>query len=172
MKKIIALALSLVLCISVFAAVAETPSITMSDLVKAEYTNPVNDGFALVLADVPAEGWIAEKVATLKSAADLDPEAVAAAGGAADWEINEAFAIAVAGVEESTPDVGVTLSFPTQYNAGAGAGVVITFADNSAVGIPATANEDGTISATFEKDLLDRLASETALLTVINAPAN
>lgn len=172
MKKIIALALSLVLCISVLAAVAEVPSITMSDLVKVEYTTPVNEGFELILADIPVKGWIAEKIATLKTAADLDPEAVAAAGGTPEWEINEAFAVAAAGVKESTPDVGAKMSFPTQYSVNEGAGIVITFADNSAVGIPATANEDGTVSATFEKELLDRLATEAALLTVINAPAN
>ena len=170
MKKIIALALSLVLCISVFAAVAETPSITMSDLVKAEYETPVPDGFAFILSDIAEDSWMAEKLSTIKGAAELDAAAVAAAGGAADWEMNEAFAASVAGADKLTGDVAMKLAFPTTF--ATPAGVVFTFADGSAEGVHATANEDGTVSVTFSKDLMTRVGNEPALFTVINAPAN
>ena len=170
MKKIIALALSLVLCISVFAAVAETPSITMSDLVKAEYETPVPDGFAFILGDVAEGNWMADKLSNINGAAELDTAAVAAAGGAADWQVNEAFTASVAGADKLTGDVAMKLAFPTTF--ATPAGVVFTFADGSSEGVPATANEDGTISVTFSKDLMTRVGNEPALFTVINAPAN
>ena len=170
MKKIIALALSLVLCISVFAAVAETPSITMSDLVKVEYETPVPDGFAFILGDIAEGSWMADKLSTINGAAELDPAAVAAAGGATNWQVNEAFAASVTGADKLTGDVAMKLAFPTTF--ATSAGVVFTFADGSAEGVPATANEDGTISVTFSKDLMTRVGNEPALFTVINAPAN
>lgn len=170
MKKIVALALSLVLYIAVFAAVAETPSITMSDLVKVEYETPVPDGFAFILSDIAEDSWMAEKLAAITGAGDLDAAAVTAAGGAADWQVNEAYAASVVGADKLTGDVAMKLAFPTAYTTPAG--VVFTFADGTAEGVPATVNEDGTISATFSQDLLTRLGNEQALFTVINAPAN
>ena len=170
MKKIIALALSLVLCISVFAAVAETPSITMSDLVKVEYETPVPDGFAFILSDIAEDSWMAQALANTANLTPAVQDAITAAGGAADWEMNEAFAASVVGADKLTGDVAMKLAFPTTYNTSAG--VVFAFADGTAEGVPATVNEDGTISATFSQDLLTRLGNEQALFTVINAPAN
>ena len=168
MKKIIALALSLVLCISVFSALADTPSITMSDLAKVEYNAPY--GFSFILGDIAEGSWMADKLSTINGAAELDAAAVAAAGGAADWQVNEAFAASVVGADKLTGDVAMKLAFPTAYTTPAG--VVFTFADGTAEGVPATVNEDGTISATFSQDLLTRLGNEQALFTVVNAPAN
>ena len=165
MKKIVALALSLVLCMCVIA-VAETPSIKASDLVKVEYETPVDPGFAFILSDIAEDSWMAEKLA----AADLDAAAVAAAGGAADWQVNEAFAASVVGADKLTSDVAMKLAFPTVFSTPAG--VVFTFADGSAEGVAASVNEDGSISATFSQDLLTRLGNEQAMFTVINAPAN
>ncbi len=164
MKKIVALALSLVLCMCMIA-VAETPSIKASDLVKVEYETPVDPGFAFILSDITEDSWMAEKLA----AADLDAAAVAAAGGAADWQVNEAFAASVVGADKLTSDVAMKLAFPTVFSTPAG--VVFTFADGSAEGVAASVNEDGSISATFSQDLLTRLGNEQALCTVINAPA-
>ena len=168
MKKIVALALSLVLCMCVIA-VAETPSIKASDLVKVEYETPVDPGFAFILSDITEDSWMAEKLAAANGAADLDAAAVAAAGGAADWQVNEAFAASVVGADKLTSDVAMKLAFPTVFSTPAG--VVFTFADGSAEGVAASVNEDGSISATFSQDLLTRLGNEQALCTVINAPA-
>ena len=170
MKKIIALVLSLVLCISVFAAVAETPSITMSDLVKVEYETPVPDGFAFILSDIAEGSWMAQALANTVNLTPAVQDAITAAGGTADWEMNEAFAASVVGADKLTSDVAMKLAFPTIYNTSAG--VVFAFADGTAEGVPATVNEDGTISATFSQDLLTRLGNEQALFAVINAPAN
>lgn len=175
MKKVIAALLTLVLCMSVCAYAEAVPSKTQTDLVKVEVLSEGCEGFALVLTEIADGTWIADKVTEMADAespvAVLNPIAVKDAIGADNWEVNEVYAATVTGYTAEMKDIDMQFTFPTAYADDQAVGVVITFADGTAFGFPAT-SAAGSLTVSLSAEVLERLSTEEGMLTVINAPAN
>lgn len=108
MKKMLSIILALVLCLSVVSAIAETPSITVADLID------VSEQVEGLVLEIPEDQTAAEE--ELKAVAEA--ASVAEYFGdeaAADTDVDEFFALKVIAVPETEELIPVTFKVTKEY---------------------------------------------------------
>ncbi len=156
MKKFVALLLAAMMVLSCVAALAESPKKEdLIDLIdppeffeKAE-TQEKAEELLHKLEGTELDGELDEE----------DLEKLAEIFGEAEYEVAEAIELKITAAGNGEP-VKVTFKFPTNF---AGKTVAVLFdLDTEHEVVPATANEDGTVTVEFQPELLQKLADYCA----------
>ena len=177
MKKLLALVMTLVLCLSV-AFAESTPSKTAGDLIAAEVVSGGEDEMLIIPDEIDTPEYLDEvdKLAALVAdngsvaayvGLDADDDAVIEC-----LEIIEVYAIGT--VEDGAADVKVKFVFPTVYTKDQTVWVALGFLEEGKIVYTiydAEVDEDGAIIVTFPASVVKRLLDETALMLVLNTPA-
>jgi len=142
MEKFVSIVLALVLaltCIVAFAEEAETASPELT--VAVEVLNAVPEGFALVVTPIEEAG---EAAVEIYNAVVADPAAAFGDLGGT-YNLDEMFAVDVAGYKEDMGDATVALTVPTEYADDAQVVVELAVAGEGFVALPATVQNGAVI---------------------------
>jgi len=201
MKKIVALVVALMLCLSLAAMAESTPSKTTDDMITVVIAGDNLPADANVTIEALSEDAMTEdqktilekEKAKLKDAANVeeyfgdvkdsdgnpvklseklnaDPEKL---------EVNEMTILTVDNYEDEYGNITLTIAFPTPYEAGTKVMVMVgevtvNIDDTQTVewtAFEGTVLEDGSVQVTITPEALEAVQNGTALLAVVNAPA-
>lgn len=176
MKKLLALVMTLVLCLS-FAFAESTPSKTASDMITAEVISG-GDGLLVIPDEIDTPEYL-DEVDKLAALVADNGNVAAYIGLDADentviecHEIIEVYAIGT--IKESMDAVKVKFMFPTVYTKDQTVWVALGFLEEGKIVYTiydAEVDEDGAIIVTLPIAVVERLLKETALMVVLNTPA-
>jgi len=178
MKKILAIALALVLCLSAvcFAEVVKSPSLVcVVDIISGNVpadaevsVEELNNVFAYDVIEAQCAKYAAEGLAYFG-----DVEAIKAilGGDEAEYTLDEMIVLNAKGYDASYGDLELAMAFVTKYEAGEVVAVMFGMADGKDVtwtAIEGVANEEGNVVVTLTAEQLAYAAENIALVAVIS----
>ncbi len=177
MKKLLALVMTLVLCLSV-AFAESTPSKTAGDMIAAEVISGGDDTLLIIPDEIDTPEYL-DEVDQLAALVEDNGSIAAYVGLDADentviecHEIIEVYAIGT--VEDGADEAKVKFVFPTVYTKDQTVWAALGFLEEGKIVYTiydAEVDEDGAIVVTLPASVVERLLNETALMVVLNTPA-
>lgn len=186
MKKLIALFLSLMLCLSSAALAESVPSKTTEDMTKFEVVTESGEASGFYLSATDATELSLSEIEKLKSSESVaayfgevkDAEGnvvdLTATLGTDTLNVHEFLPVIAFGYEETMGKVTANLQFSTPYAEGEEVIVMIGIVESGTItwtackGIGVTANEAGCIKVELTPELVLAIQNGTALLSVVS----